>query len=49
MEQTMKLGANKTGIDMSPIHSKRMLDAVPASDPDISPEAATPTASASGV
>jgi hypothetical protein len=28
MEQAMKLGTNKTGIDMSPIHTKEMLEAV---------------------
>lgn len=28
MEQTMKLGTNKTGIDMSPIHTKEMLEAI---------------------
>lgn len=27
MEQTTELGANKTGIDMSPIHSKKMIEA----------------------
>lgn len=27
MEQSTKLGSNKTGIDMSPIHSKQMLEA----------------------
>lgn len=28
MEQAMKLGANKTGIDMSPIHAREMLDGI---------------------
>ncbi|RYY75967.1 MAG: ferritin-like domain-containing protein [Gammaproteobacteria bacterium] len=37
MEQSTKLGSNKTGIDMSPIHSKQMLEGIerfPLTDTD---------------